>query len=922
MTKANKSPLKVSRVKGFFSYNIFILLAFFVPAFLMGVAFLAARFAPFGDNMVLVIDSWHQYYPFLREFQMLLKSGEPVMYSWNTGGGSSFVGVVGNYLGSPLYLLTALLPSGHVWLQIYLTLTIVLRVGCAGCFGAIFLRKVFHRNDLSLVYFSCMFALCAFVQGYYWNMMWLDTFALLPLVSAGVIEVLRDKKFALYIVSLTLSVLFSFYIGYFVCIFVFLICICYTIVCFVSFKESLKNAGKMILYTAIAFMMTAALTIPVYMALSHSDSSAAVSSFPTEYTINYGYGAEDNGILQTLWAILRTFTNLLCYTHPIRVDQGLPNIACGVLSLVLGVFYIVSKQVKLKEKIVSLSLILFLVLSFVINQLNYIWHGMNTPAMVYYRFSFIFSFVLVVLAYRAFCLIDTFGKKTFFAAIILFAIYITAAAFTQNWKSVLITGVAGAVVIFGFALYRKKKLSRRVLSVLLCLLVISEMGLSAVVGVRTVGHSSRKNYPLEYVSVNKLVDVAEENSSDTELYRTEFIQPYTINDGALYSLYGISTFNSMCRSDYADFFTEFGLASSEINNRYVYWENTPVANLFLNIKYIIGREGQKAEDTTHLKEVATFDEATLYESTSYVPSGFMANKELLDVQLWEKSHLPVSTQNEMFSLATGIDKDVLLVQKPTEIKGIDDLETKVIGGMDYYQSIDLGKVKEDRTMTVEYELESDGSYYGMFFSTAEPKVQMNLNGEEKELNQEYVYIAALGDYKKGDKITADIGLGCDRLTHAVFYLMKIDEEVLSQGVEKLSENTLQLSEKTNNGLKGTIKADEAGLFYTSVLYDEGWKAYVDGKEVEITPVGSTFVAFELDEGEHEIELKFVTEGLYPGIAVSATGLVLFALLCVASVIYKKKKKPVCCERPDECVESADTDLALDEGLFEEDDEED
>ena len=31
-------------------------------------------------------------------------------------------------------------------------------------------------------------------------------------------------------------------------------------------------------------------------------------------------------------------------------------------------------------------------------------------------------------------------------------------------------------------------------------------------------------------------------------------------------------------------------------------------------------------------------------------------------------------------------------------------------------------------------------------------------------------------------------------------------------------------------MEGTINAQENGVFYTSVPYEEGWKAYVDGKE--------------------------------------------------------------------------------------------
>ena len=39
--------------------------------------------------------------------------------------------------------------------------------------------------------FACSYALCAWALGYQWNIMWLDTFALLPMVMLGMISLLQ-----------------------------------------------------------------------------------------------------------------------------------------------------------------------------------------------------------------------------------------------------------------------------------------------------------------------------------------------------------------------------------------------------------------------------------------------------------------------------------------------------------------------------------------------------------------------------------------------------------------------------------------------------------------------------------------------------------------------------------------------------------
>ena len=77
--KKAKAPTlnEQGRFKAFFSNNLFIILAFLVPFVLMTTAFALMKVSPFGDQQILVTDLWHQYFPFLVDFQDKLKHGEP-----------------------------------------------------------------------------------------------------------------------------------------------------------------------------------------------------------------------------------------------------------------------------------------------------------------------------------------------------------------------------------------------------------------------------------------------------------------------------------------------------------------------------------------------------------------------------------------------------------------------------------------------------------------------------------------------------------------------------------------------------------------------------------------------------------------------------------------------------------------------------
>ena len=151
-----KTPLSQTNVKSQKS-RIFLLLSFGIPMLFLAVGLVLQNVHPFGDQQILVVDFWHQYYPFLRLLHEKLQHGGSLLYTWDSGLGSNFVSIFAYYAASPLNLLTALVPE--TFLRDAVTLVLLLKVGFAGLFFACFLRGTFRRNDFSLCIFSVMYAL-------------------------------------------------------------------------------------------------------------------------------------------------------------------------------------------------------------------------------------------------------------------------------------------------------------------------------------------------------------------------------------------------------------------------------------------------------------------------------------------------------------------------------------------------------------------------------------------------------------------------------------------------------------------------------------------------------------------------------------------------------------------------------------------
>ena len=449
----------VKRTGNFFNKNIFILLSFAVPFVLMSIAFAVMECEPFGDKQILVTDLWHQYFPFLVDLQDKLKNGESLFWSWTQGGGTNYMALASYYLASPLNILTVFIP--YEWLRMFLTFSVALKIGLAGCFFALFLRYTHKRDDISLVIFSTAFALSAFFMGYYWCEIWLDTAALTPLVVMGFLALMREGKYRLYVISLALSVLANYYIGLFTCIFMVLCFIGYQICEWKGFKKFFINFGQIAGFSVIALMLTMFLMLPAFFGLQTTNATSSV--FPQGYNINI---ADTDDFLGTLDAIRQVVSNSISFVPP-TTTEGLPNVACGIIALVLGVMFMVNNKISLREKIFNGALLGFLIMSFIIRQLDYMWHGFHFTNMIPYRFSYLVSFVLVAMAFRAFMELDHTNYFELIIVTLVTAVIIILSIGIQE-PGPIIASAAIAVVVIGLLFMLK---CNAIIKPVLCLLL-------------------------------------------------------------------------------------------------------------------------------------------------------------------------------------------------------------------------------------------------------------------------------------------------------------------------------------------------------------------------------------------------------------------------------------------------------------------
>ncbi len=101
----------------------------------------------------------------------------------------------------------------------------------------------------------------------------------------------------------------------------------------------------------------------------------------------------------------------------------------------------------------------------------------------------------------------------------------------------------------------------------------------------------------------------------------------------------------------------------------------------------------------------------------------------------------------------------------------------------------------------------------------------------------------------------------------------LDMDALHNAVERLDTVAVTSVDK-GGGVRLSVPAEGPRTLCAAIPAEKGWTANVDGRPAELTSWQGTFLALELPEGAHEVELRYTAPGLIPGIVlglVSAAG---------------------------------------------------
>ncbi|MBR6100946.1 MAG: YfhO family protein [Ruminococcus sp.] len=902
-----RAPL-LRRIEALFPGKKIYLLIFIIPIAVMYITYAAFGVHPYGNNSVLVLDLNGQYVYYYEALRDSFWGDGSLMYDWSRNLSGEMFGIFAYYLASPFMLIICLLP--RTWMCGAVEMMILTKIGCSAVTFAFFMRKRHNPSNTALIVFSSCYALMSYMVVQTMDPMWLDGLILLPLICHGCHRLMEEGKMVPYIVPLALMFISHFYIGYMVAFFTF----CYFI--FVSFSQPGRIVPKhfgvrflqAVAATVTALMIAAIVLIPVY-------NSLKLGKF--EFTT-------PNWSLATQFDMMTFITKLFPMTYDTVYPKGLPMIYCGSAVLLLVPLFFLNKRIPIKEKVSKVLLASVLVICMYIKPIDIVWHGFQVPNWLPYRYSFCFSFVLLLMAYRAWEESDGFTVKEIggvFAALMAFLFWcerenyehfqIFEARTEGEKKYGVIQGIwfsAIALAVFFLLIYLWKRYKgHKVLSVAIVLLFSMELMVNAMDTVhkidKDVAYSKYDSYE-PYMSDTRDAIENLRQFDDSPFYRVESTFHRTVNDPIGTDYMGVSHSSSTMNSPALTMLHQLGYA---YGGHYIKYDGeTLITDALFDIKYIMTkdeyedrRKGRfkdgrnKIPKDYHLATHIDEQEAQyqFYKNPYALGLGLAADPKVLEIVLSDTD--PFENQEIILNSLISSDSDYEFFHKLRPYKLDDENLRKapLVDGHVKYQVKDQTKAE----CHVDYVVRMDRDSELYMFLPTKYERSVNVWYQPEDLYQagettmefggqffvgDNYSILNLGEFTEGESVRIRITIANDDKEAFWLdeYFCTFDREAFKQAIDQLKTRTWELTTHEDKYVEGKVTATAGQYLFTTIPYEEGWEITVNGKDVKPLKSLDALITIPLEEGENTVTMSFAPNYHKLAVIITISGFIILLLI--------------------------------------------
>ncbi|MEU6311290.1 YfhO family protein [Streptomyces sp. NPDC047014] len=355
------------------------LLAFLLTAAAFCAAWAARGTFPFGNTGRAINDQANQYVPFHRALWDLVhgQAAGDLLFTWRGGFGQQFLSDFHTYLGNPFSWLAVLVPRAHVDLAVFAVTP--LTMGTAAAVMTVYLGKLhpgpwWQRGVLGATYGLCGWALsdASYIP------MWLWGLVALPMLGIAVEWCLEGRRWPGAALLVALAWFGNFYTAMMATMAACVLLAVRMATREMSARERLTALWRAASAAGTGILLTLPLLLPSFLSSGAAQPTRAAAFQPVGLDV--------------------FLAGMLPATH---LWGGRPRLYVASLGLILAAAFVLNGRIARRTRLVWAGAIVLVAASFQFPPTQYVWHGLAVPNGNPYREAFVFSGMVVVVAWLA-----------------------------------------------------------------------------------------------------------------------------------------------------------------------------------------------------------------------------------------------------------------------------------------------------------------------------------------------------------------------------------------------------------------------------------------------------------------------------------------------------------------------------------------
>jgi uncharacterized membrane protein YfhO len=844
-----------------------------------------------GCSYIWSPDGEFQYFPIMvytRSYivnivKTLLHTGRLVLPTWDfsIGQGNNIFSV---FQFNPFFLLALFARSKD--LETVYGVIALIQWYCAGLSFMIFCRRIGKTETVPVVAGTLVYTFSGYAVFCGTKHIYFVVFLLvyLPLILTGVERYLQEKKWGFFVLMITLSLIGGYYYAFMNSLLMAVYIVFRQLaVNGRNIRKSLIETARMIGLYFLAFAMSMVVFLPKI--------------------INYFICSRSGTYTEQLQLFYtkEVYEALIACYGTINMDIGWSQVSIAGIAVVAAVVLFLQKgkyHVVLRCSFVTLTAFLCLpIVGKIFNGFGYISNRWS------YGYAFFMALLTVFILPEMYKLV---WRKKVILSIVIGAYIAVTLAVLRNYA--VITGIILLVAVLLVVLFLNK-LPQRWGSVLLLAVTIS----SIVMLLRVNYLPEYNNGIASYVQKGAVTEdmkssveaLASKKIEDDGFYRTE-VRATRSNRFVLTGGYGTNSYWSTLPAKLVDYYLDFALDS--VRQNYALWgldERAAVCTLS-GVKYDLVTVNSKGASVPYgfekIKKVKSVDkDYAIYENQYALPLGYTYTACMTQEEYKKLS--PIERQQAILQCAIVDDSDIDMAFTQPELSVVEK-ECTIEEMTDVVEADkDVYIIEEGGTITYTFEGEADSETYLYLTNTSYTGMgSSKITVKSGKVSRTAVlYHPANLYYFEREGISFNLGYSEEGKTSCTVTFenagtYKFTPVILCspmqdyvRDVTALGEAVLENIEEGTDKITGTVHLDEKRLLTLSIPNYGGWKAYVNGREVELLDVNTLYMGIVLDAGDYDIELRYTMPGLKEGGTVSGIAVV-GLILCVINGRIKQKRK--------------------------------